>query len=170
MEPTQEDLMILIQEKVLARRKEGDYPLGLEQQLDHHYQEILKGFKIKEESDGDLQESLRDLRDSIFFSPDLIETWSRNPLKRIVHRFIAKLTIRQTRGILDQFQKYAIAMEEIVIQLLENQETLSNLGSTSNGDSKVLLKSKQSDIDRRLSTALDRLTQIEESLNPEIKT
>lgn len=158
MKQNQEELMTLIQERVARRREQGDYPAGLEQQLDRHYQEILKGFKIGSEEGEDLQAQLQNLRNSIFFTPDLIETWSKNPLKRAVHRLMAKLTIRQTRAILNQFQQYAKSMEGIIIQVLENQELPSN------PDSKETKKSQKSDIDRRLSTALDRINQIEETL------
>ncbi len=158
MKPTQEELMIHIKERVSERRKKGDYPAGLEQQLDRHYREILKGFKTESENNGDLQVELQNLRSSIFFTPDLIETWSKNPFKRAIHRLIAKLTIRQTRGILNQFQQYARSMEEIIIQVLENQEL------TADPDSKETKISQRSDIDRRLSTILDRINQIEETL------
>ena len=158
MKPTQEELMIHIKERVSERRKKGDYPVGLEQQLDRHYREILKGFKLESENNGDLQAELQNLRGSIFFTPDLIETWSKNPFKRVIHRLIAKLTIRQTRGILNQFQQYARSMEEIIIQVLDNQEVTSKRGT------KVTQESQKSDTERRLSAVLDRLTEIEETL------
>ena len=40
------DYLPKIKQRVAERRESGDYPPGLENQLDRHYQEILRGFNF----------------------------------------------------------------------------------------------------------------------------
>ena len=66
------DYLSKIKQRVAERREAGDYPPGLENQLDRHYQEILRGFNFFSDED-DLQSLLRRLKSSTAFDATNIE-------------------------------------------------------------------------------------------------
>ena len=153
------DYLEKIKQRVAERREAGDYPPGLENQLDRHYQEILRGFNFFSDED-DLQSLLRRLKSSTAFDATSIETWSPNPLKRMVHRVIAKLTIRQTSGVLSQVQQHANTLNQAFEALILLVDELQVDGGS--GQTEIL--NNRSDLDKRLSATLDRLSLIEAEL------
>ena len=153
------DVLRHISETVEKRRLSGDYPEGLEDQLDRHYRQILKGFDVDDTEMQSLQGALHHLRSTVNFNASHIETWSPNPLKRLLHRLLAKLTVRQTRGVLLQIVQYTDALDNLLSQMVENAQEAT---STEQGQG---LFSNRSDLERRLSTALDRLSLLEEKIN-----
>jgi len=149
-----------IRDRVEERRESGDYPPGLEQQLDRHYHHILKGFDAEVEAITALRLAVANLRTHAEFDLARIDTWSRNPVKRFLHRASGKLTIRQTRGVLDQVKRHADALDEVLASLLPIVESLAGSGSESGGGGR-----DRSDLDKRLHTALDRIGLLEERLD-----
>jgi len=144
--------------RVDERREAGDYPPGLEQQLDRHYHHILKGFDAEVEAITALRLAVANLRAQSEFDLSRIDTWSRNPIKRFLHRVMGKLTIRQTRGVLDQYKRHSDALDEVLAGLLPIVESLA--GSETEGGGR-----ERSDLDKRLHTALDRIGLLEERLD-----
>ena len=144
--------------RVEERREAGDYPPGLEQQLDRHYHHILKGFDAEVEAITALRLAVANLRAQSEFDLSRIDTWSRNPIKRFLHRVMGKLTIRQTRGVLDQYKRHSDALDEVLAGLLPIVESLA--GSETEGGGR-----ERSDLDKRLHTALDRIGLLEERLD-----
>ena len=155
------DLLDKLKQNVAARRIAGDYPPELEQQLDSHYHQILRGFDFDEAGQGELQTILRRLNAASIFDAAQIKTWSPNPFKRILHHIAAKLTVRQTNGILQQCQQHAEVVNQVIVQLLLLIEEQTDNGDESN---KGPPESRR-DINRRLSAALDRLNLIEAKLD-----
>ena len=153
------DYLLKIKQRVAERRKAGDYPPGLENQLDRHYQEILRGFNFLSDED-DLQSLLRRLKSSTAFDATNIETWSPNPFKRLIHQLIAKLTIRQTSGVLNQVQQHANTLNQAFEALILIVDELQ----AGEGGTQTEILNNRSDIDKRLSAALDRLSLIEAEL------
>ena len=147
-----------IRGRVEERREAGDYPPGLEQQLDRHYHHILKGFDAEVEAITALRLAVANLRAQSEFDLSRIDTWSRNPIKRFLHRVMGKLTIRQTRGVLDQYKRHSDALDEVLAGLLPIVESLA--GSETEGGGR-----ERSDLDKRLHTALDRIGLLEERLD-----
>ena len=153
-----EEALERIRLRVEERRDAGDYPPGLEQQLDRHYHHILKGFDAEVEAIAALRLAVANLRAQSEFDLSRIDTWSRNPIKRFLHRVMGKLTIRQTRGVLDQYKRHSDALDEVLAGLLPIVESLA--GSETEGGGR-----ERSDLDKRLHTALDRIGLLEERLD-----
>ena len=153
------DALRRISETIEKRRLSGDYPEGLEDQLDRHYRQILKGFDVDDTEMQSLQGALHHLRSTANFNASHIESWSPNPLKRLLHRLFAKLTVRQTRGVLLQIEQYTDALDNLLSQMIENTQEAT---SAEQGQG---LFNNRSDLERRLSTALDRLNLLEEKFN-----
>ena len=145
-----------IKKRVADRRSSGDYPPGLEDQLDRHYRQILKGFDTEETPD--LHMALQNLRAASVFHPTQIETWAKNPFKRFLHRVTAKLVIRQTRGVLNQIEQHVIALDSLLNLIVDNMQD----PVTGTHDHSPL--SNKKDTERRLSAVLDRLSLVEENL------
>ena len=153
-----DEVLERIRDSVQERRDAGDYPPGLEQQLDRHYHHILKGFDAEVEAITALRLAVANLRAQSEFDLSRIDTWSRNPIKRFLHRVMGKLTIRQTRGVLDQYKRHSDALDEVLAGLLPIVESLA--GSETEGGGR-----ERSDLDKRLHTALDRIGLLEERLD-----
>ncbi len=148
-----------IRDRVEERREAGDYPPGLEQQLDRHYHHILKGFDAEVEAITALRLAVANLRAQSDFDLNRSDTWSGNPIKRLLFRIIGKLTIRQTRGVLIQSQQFSNALDEVLTSLIPMIESLAGSGSDGGGGR------DRSDLDKRLHTALDRIGLLEERLD-----
>ncbi len=153
-----EEALERIRSRVDERREAGDYPPGLEQQLDRHYHHILKGFDAEVEAITALRLAVANLRAQSEFDLDRIDTWSGNPIKRLLFRIIGKLTIRQTRGVLIQSQQFSNALDEVLASLVPMVESLAGSGTEGGGRDR-------SDLDKRLHTALDRIGLLEERLD-----
>ena len=144
--------------RVEERREAGDYPPGLEQQLDRHYHHILKGFDAEVEAITALRLAVANLRAQSEFDLARVDTWSGNPVKRLLLRIVGKLTVRQTRGVLTQVKLFSDALDEVIASLVPMVESLA--GSGTEGDGR-----ERSDLDKRLHTALDRIGLLEERLD-----
>ncbi len=153
------DALERIRGRVEERREAGDYPPGLEQQLDRHYHHILKGFDSDVEAITALRLAVANLRAQSEFDISRVDTWSKNPIKRLVHRVIGKLTTRQTHGILVHLRRYGVALDEVLSSLLPIVESLAGSETEGGGGS------KHSDHDKRLHTALDRISLLEDRLD-----
>lgn len=149
-----------LRQKVEERRQRGEYPPGLEEQLDRHYLQILRGFDRQTGPLADIHSSLERLRHLSVVDPRRIETWSPNPLKRLLHRLIGKLTIRQTRGVLAQMQDHFSALDDMLSAVV-NHLALTPAG----GSASDLPIAAGLDMDRRLAAALDRLSGCEDRLD-----
>ena len=147
-----------IRGRVEERREAGDYPPGLEQQLDRHYHHILKGFDAEVEAIAALRLAVANLRAQSEFDLSRIDTWSGNPTKRLLLRIIGKLTIRQARGVLAQVQQFSDALDEVLASLVPMIESLAGSGTEGGGRDR-------SDLEKRLHTALDRIGLLEERLD-----
>ena len=151
-----------LRRQVEERRRRGEYPPGLEEQLDRHYLQILRGFDRQTGPLADIHSSLERLRHLSVVDPGRIETWSRNPLKRFLHRLIGKLTIRQTRGVLAQMQDHYSALDDMLSAVVDHLAASEDTGHISHLPQATGRASLDSD--RRLAAALDRLSGCEDRL------
>lgn len=148
--------------RVQDRHRRGEYPPGLEEQLDRHYVQILKGFDRQAGPLADVHGSLERFRRHSVVDPEKIETWSPNVFKRFLHQVVAKLTVRQTRGVLAQVQDHYNALDETLTTIVDYLAHLEQDGQAAQG---LLSGSRgESDADRRLAAALDRLSHCEDRL------
>ncbi len=148
-----------IRNRVEERRESGDYPPGLEQQLDRHYHHILKGLNSDIEATTALKMAIGNLQTHADFSLDHIDTGSKNPLKRFAHRLVGRLTIRQTHGVISQLRLYGDALDEVLECLLHV------VGSAAGEAAHGAGGRDRDDHERRLHTVLDRIDLLDSRLN-----
>jgi 2-polyprenyl-3-methyl-5-hydroxy-6-metoxy-1,4-benzoquinol methylase len=102
--PDLESLLKTLRDRVELRRRNGDYPPGLEAELDRHFERIMgdrpptPSFLLAE-----LDQSLDDLS-HFEYRRDSISTESRLPGGSALHRGVAKSVARQIQGVLEQAQ------------------------------------------------------------------
>ena len=97
-----------IQKTVAERRTNGEYPAGLEEQLDRWFKEFLRtAHEAPRTSLDALQDRLMQLNHWTGFSTARIEYTSRNPAAGMVHRAAGAAVRRQTQAVLAQSQEFA---------------------------------------------------------------
>lgn len=142
--PDLERLLGELRAEVDRRRAAGDYPPGLEEELDH-----LGRLLGQEPQPGYDRVRLRLEAVSRLapLSVDRIPSTSRIPGGATLHRLISRLTARQTRGVLQQVQERSDALVEVLVALVE---------STGRAESHV-----HADLVGLLDAILDRLADYE---------
>ena len=119
--PTIESLVDQLKARVEERRRHGEYPATLEEDLDAHFRRIVSHRFVPDLKE--LRRRLADVQDRMAFNPGRIGTDSSVPGGAALHRTMAKLVSRQTQGILEQVQEFAGALEqllEVMVTALED--------------------------------------------------
>lgn len=104
--PDMDEVIARLRERVERRRQAGEYPEGLEDDLDRHFKRILAHRATPDH--GQLQARVREL-DELSFERGAIATDSGMPGGALLHSLIAKAVARQTEGILQQVRQLADA-------------------------------------------------------------
>ena len=115
-----EAMIAQLRERVERRRQAGEYPEGLEEDLDRHFRRILAHRATPEH--GQLQARVRELSE-LSFTSAAIGTDSGMPGGAVLHGLVAKAVARQTEGILQQVRQLADATTralEAVVASLED--------------------------------------------------
>jgi 2-polyprenyl-3-methyl-5-hydroxy-6-metoxy-1,4-benzoquinol methylase len=120
-----EKLLATLRDRVEQRRRSGEYPPGLESQLDEHFRRLLgerpaTASLILEELDSARAELAR-----FQFAREQIPTSSRIPGGTLAHKAIAKAIARQLQGIIDQTQAHAQLVGRTVSLVSDVANTLS---------------------------------------------
>ncbi|MGH9024935.1 MAG: hypothetical protein ACRDWD_02285 [Acidimicrobiia bacterium] len=113
-----------LRQRVEERRKNGEYPSGLEGELDDHFRRIVR-FRPTQLS---FRDHLDDIRDAMDFDIDRIPTRSRIPGGRAMHRVVGRAVARQTRGVLTQVEAYAVAVQEALESVADPLESVTRAG------------------------------------------
>ena len=105
-------LVARLKERVEERRRSGQYPDGLEADLDRHF-EMAVAASLR--TRADLKSLLEEIQAaSAGLSLDNISLVSSVPLGSSVHRTIARAVHRQTEGIVHQVQRYTAAVDALL--------------------------------------------------------
>ncbi|HEX4539301.1 MAG TPA: methyltransferase domain-containing protein [Acidimicrobiales bacterium] len=112
-----DELLETLRSRVRDRREAGDYPSGLEVNLEAHFQRIVGTRASSDRSQ--FRAKLDRLAAFSSFSPDRIQTWSKLPGGSAIHRGVGKVTGRQTQGVLDQVQQFADALRDVLDELAD---------------------------------------------------
>ena len=118
--PDMDEVIAQLRERVERRRQAGEYPEGLEDDLDRHFKRILAHRATPEH--GKLRERVREFGE-LSFERDAIATDSGVPGGAALHALVAKAVARQTEGILQQVRRLADATEaalQAVVASLED--------------------------------------------------
>lgn len=146
-----DELVAELRRRVEAREAAGEYPPGIDDRLEAHFDRIA-GHRTPPTDFGGVRRRLADLDEAGSFSANRITTATRMPGGSHLHRTVAKVVGRQTEGILAQVQRHAEAVREAMWALLA---TVESPGAHVHAD---LLA--------RLDTVLDRLAALERSQVP----
>src|SRR5687767_5300048 len=101
-----EELVAQLKQRVAEREQAGQYPPGLEQELDAHFERIAV-HRTPAYNFDQLRDRIAALEVAGSFSPDDIAMDTRIPGGSQLHKTVAKLVSRQTQGILAQMQRYS---------------------------------------------------------------
>jgi O-antigen chain-terminating methyltransferase len=112
-----DELLETLRSRVRDRREAGDYPPGLEINLDAHFQRIVGTRAGPDRSQ--FQAKLDRLAAFSSFNPDRIQMSSKLPGGSAMHRGVGKVTSRQTQGVLDQIQQFANALRDVLDELTD---------------------------------------------------
>lgn len=107
-----DELVARLRAKVEERRQSGEYPPGLEHDLDAHLRRVAA-----HRADGytdELRARLAHLERGVGFDPGRISYDSRVPGGKLLHKSIGKVVSRQTQGIFEQVQELTDAVRESV--------------------------------------------------------
>jgi len=148
MHPDADEAQAQIRQVVQERRTAGDYSADLEHDLDRYYREIMIGLAREAERVVAIRTALAQIGDPTRFGQNRISTSSRTVFGRLVHKVVARLTVRQVHGITAQLREHAAWVHTAVENLTEIIESIDEV--------------ERSTINRRLTSIVERLTILEE--------
>jgi SAM-dependent methyltransferase len=144
-QPSTEELLDRLRRRVEERRSLGEYPPGLEEDLEAHFQRVAAHSRAQELEH--VRARVLALESRMAFSRASIAASSELPGGSAVHRMIGKLVGRQTEGVLEQVREFAEAVHESFEALLDALERPSG--------------HVHDDLIERLDGALERLAAFE---------
>jgi hypothetical protein len=131
-----------IKRRVSNRRSAGDYPPGLEEQLEREFAEIISSTKRRYFASKDLQIQLLGLENSFARLSGQVSTRSRFPGVAFFHLIVSKITKRQILGLTSQIR-------EVEAQVLVVLKMLGEFAqSQEEADSRVVRELSQHVLDR----------------------
>lgn len=104
--PSVDDLVERLRERVAERRASGQYPAGLEDQLEEHFDALTRrGVGVRVERLREALEAVEAAGQA--FQVRDVGTESGRPGGRLVHAAVARLVRRHVEAVLDQVRAYA---------------------------------------------------------------
>ena len=108
-----------IQTRIRERRAAGDYPAGLEDELDRHYRQVSDTLHGTSATLREAAAAVHRVGVTSGFAAERISYASRASAGTVAHRVVGKATIRQTQGVLQQMQEFSTATREALEACLE---------------------------------------------------
>jgi len=121
-----DQLVTRISQTVDERRRNGEYPIGLEEELDRHYREQVHHRRATDVDTGGLLDAMRHVSDTRPFDYAQIATTSGFPGGSAVHKGVGKLVGRQTLGALQQVQAWRSSIEAALQQVVTTVDALAD--------------------------------------------
>jgi hypothetical protein len=119
---TSEDVIATLKERVDKRRQEGKYPIGLEQQLEAEFKNIMDVVHRGTDVLGDVKRLLEQCRSELINLQRPVSAKSRFPGFGVVHWIIGKLVGRQIVGISSRVRATLETQQEVLELLLKQLE------------------------------------------------
>lgn len=117
-----EDVVALLQARVHQRRQEGKYPVGLEEQLEAEFKNIMEVVHRGNDVLGDVQNLLARCRQELAELEKPVSSKSRIPGFGVVHWLIRKLVGRQTAAVTSRVRRTLETQQEVLELLLKQLE------------------------------------------------
>jgi hypothetical protein len=146
--PELDALLERLRQTVEERRRSGEYPPGLERELDEHYRRIAAAHARGQEG---LPRLLRKLEEASEFGVHRIPMVSDAPAGAVVHKAVGRLVVRQTEGVLNQVQEFALAATA-ALRALADAQAAGGAGDPG---------SALADLSARVDGLLDRLAALD---------
>lgn len=140
-----------LERRVAQRRARGDYPEDLVAALDAQWAALVDQREDREWPGAEVERDLAAVDDAGRFSSERIDLGGGPVARRTVHQVAARLVTRQVEGILAQARAHAAAVR-------------SALGSQWSAIG--VLEARQSRLEQRLESALDKLARYERGDGP----
>jgi len=115
--PSVDELVARLRERVEERRREGAYPADLERDLDEHFQRIA-AHRVEPYDFDVMREKLGGLDRAMAFSADAAVGASEVPGGELVHRAVAKVVRRQTQAVVEQLQRFADEVRDVLQEIV----------------------------------------------------
>ena len=110
---TNDELVDELKRRVFERRVAGDYPVGLEQQLESHFDHMLHSLHGDEASTETLREAIESVGEAIGAIGQVeVATTSRAPGGSALHRTAAQLVRRHVQQVESELAMVAVAVRE----------------------------------------------------------
>ncbi|MGH9042706.1 MAG: class I SAM-dependent methyltransferase [Acidimicrobiia bacterium] len=122
--PDVDALVAELRAKVEERRRTGQYPPGLEEDLAAHFHRLLAR-RLEPARPVDLQGPLARVEEALPLRRDRIPLESQMPAGAVFHKAVAKLMARQTQGVLEQAQLFAEPVRQALVALTTAVEDLT---------------------------------------------
>jgi hypothetical protein len=106
-----------LQSRVHARRLAGDYPLGLEQQLEAHFSAMLDLLHDQESNTATLSSNIDRVGAAIGSLNSTVGTSSRVPGGKVVHEAVAAMIQRHTQQVVGQVGTLGSAVHDSLIEV-----------------------------------------------------
>jgi ubiquinone biosynthesis protein UbiJ len=100
---------------VRDRRASGQYPEGLEEDLDEHFLRAVPGALDA----LDIDARLRLVDRAALIGRHRVYTDSRVPLGSVVHKAVGRVVVRQTNSLLDQLAQFAVTVRSLLHAIVE---------------------------------------------------
>lgn len=117
-----EDVVAILQARVHQRRQEGKYPVGLEEQLEAEFKNIMEVVHRGHDVLGDVQHLLARCRQELAELEKPVSSKSRIPGFSVVHWLIRKLVGRQTAAVTSRVRRTLETQQEVLELLLKQLE------------------------------------------------
>ncbi|MDQ3108156.1 MAG: hypothetical protein M3Q68_10180, partial [Actinomycetota bacterium] len=117
-----DELIAQLRARVAEREKAGEYPPGLEDDLDAHFDRIAV-HRTPSYNFDQLRQRIAGLEALGSFSTENIVMDTRIPGGSQLHRTVAKIVGRQTQGILAQMQRYSDGVREALWDIVAALES-----------------------------------------------
>lgn len=120
--PDLDEVLAELQARVEERRRSGAYPPGLEDALADHFARIVAHRASPDFAA--LRSVIARLDERATFGSKSLDFQfqSQVPGGKLLHQTVAKVVSRQTQGILDQVQRYADGMREVLAGVAHSLE------------------------------------------------
>jgi hypothetical protein len=119
--PDVDALVAQLQAKVEERRRSGFYPPGLEEDMALHTSRMLH-HHTRARPDADLRAHLGKVDAALPFDAGRIPAVSGVPGGELIHKAVAKVTIRQTQGALAEVEAFARPVRDALVAIVDALE------------------------------------------------